>query len=90
VARALEGEWKLTASHGINESVEVVRTDSLPAFLPLELEHDISGHVPSIWCEPEIVLQVDIDVIYLGMENEKNRYKTSYRYDFQNQKMTQQ
>jgi len=90
VARDLEGDWKLTASHGIQPATNVIRADSLPLSFPFNLEHEIAGDVSVLWCDPQIIFQVDIDVAYLGMNSEKNSYKATYRYDFQNRKMIRQ
>ena len=89
VARALEGEWKLTASHGIAETTKVVCANSLPAFLPLELEHEVGGNVPAIWCEPTVILQVDIDLVYVGLDDKQETYHTAYDYDYKNKQMVQ-
>jgi len=82
VARNLEGEWKLTASHGINDASNISRSDSLPSFLPLELEHKIVGNVPSLWTEPKVILQVNINLTYLGLNNSSEQYCATYDYDF--------
>jgi hypothetical protein len=89
VARKLEGEWKLTASDGIHESSEVIRVDSLPAFLPFELDHEIGGEVSAVWCKPEVILQVNIKIDYFGLNDKPERYEANYDYDFQHRSMLQ-
>jgi hypothetical protein len=89
VARRLEGEWRLEASHGVNGTVKTIRADSLPAFLPLELNHEITGKVASLWCEPSVTLQVDIELSYLGWEDKPESYQATYDYDFQHRSMVQ-
>jgi hypothetical protein len=90
VARNLEGEWKLTASHGIEELTHAIRADSLPASLPLEFEHEVSGDTSVLWCDPKIIFQVNIDLVYLGLSDEKEHYHATYAYDFRSRQMYQQ
>jgi len=85
--RKLEGQWKLTASDGIHETTNVIRADSLPADLPLELKHEISGNVSAIWSKPQVVLQVNIELNYLGFEDKPEHYQATYDYDFQHKEM---
>jgi hypothetical protein len=89
VARQLEGQWKLTASHGITEATIPIRADSLPSFLSFPLKHEVSGKVPSIWCEPSVKLQVDIDLVYLGLDDKQETYHAIYDYDYPNRKLVQ-
>lgn len=84
VARHLEGQWKLTASHGINERSEIIRADSLPAFLPLELNYEIVGNI-----QPEVILHVDIKLGYFGLDDKPECYQTTWDYDFQHKSMLQ-
>ncbi len=84
VARNLEGEWKLTASHGIDKANRIIRANSLPSFLPLPLEHQVGGDVSVFWCDPDIVCHVDIDLTYIGMDNSAEKYRAAYKYDFSN------
>ena len=89
VARNLEGQWKLTASEGIHETSKVIRADSLPAFLPLETKHEITeNEVSALWCKPKVILQVNIDLNYLGLDEKPERYQATYDYDFQHREMT--
>lgn len=83
VARKLEGEWKLTASHGINEARKVIRADSLPASLPLPMKHEVTGRVESLRSDPKVVLQVDIKLSYLALDGAPEQYRATYDYDFQ-------
>ncbi len=89
VARNLEGEWKLTASHGIKKASQIVREDSLPSFLPLPLQHYISGEVSALWCEPKIVCQVNVDLTYVGLDDLEQKYHATYDYDFPNRRLIQ-
>jgi len=89
VARKLEGEWKLMASHGIHEAHRVIRADTLPAFLPLPLEHEVTGHVPSLWSEPKVVFEVNITLSYFGLDDKPKQYHATYDYDFQHKCMVQ-
>jgi hypothetical protein len=89
VAREIKGEWKLTASHGIAEASVPVRADSLPSFLSFPLEHEIGGKYSSLWCEPTVIIQVDVDLIYLGLDDKKETYHATYDYDYKNRKIVQ-
>lgn len=89
VARHLEGKWKLTASEGIIEDGKPIRVESLPAFLPWELHHEVSGNVQALWCKPQVILQVDVEFDYLGLDDKPQHYEATYDYDFQHRSMIQ-
>ncbi|MGH9746629.1 MAG: hypothetical protein ACRD59_11045 [Candidatus Acidiferrales bacterium] len=89
VARNLEGEWKLTASHGISEATDIIRIGSLPSFMPFKLEYKIVGNVPALWTESNLALQVDIKLNYLGFDDLPQTYRATYDYEFQNRRMIQ-
>ena len=90
VARNLEGEWKLTASHGIEKLIHAIKADSLPASLPFEFEHEVPGDTSVLWCDPKIIFQVNIDLVYLGLSDQKECYHAIYTYDFHSRQMYQQ
>jgi len=89
VASELKGDWKLSSSYEFLDSVDIVRADSLPSVLPLKLEHDLGCHRQDFWAKPEIVLQVDLDLSYLGLQNKEEKYQTTYKFDSKSQKMIQ-
>ena len=90
VARNVEGEWKLTATEGINKQTYPIRADSLPTFLPFEFKREIIGVFSALWTKAALVLQVDIELVYLGMDDQPCQYHASYIYDFEKQQMIQQ
>jgi hypothetical protein len=77
----------LTTTEGLLPTSKIIRANSLPAFLPLKLNHEIGGNIADIWCKPQIIVQVDIDLNYLGFENKPEHYKATYDYDFQHREM---
>jgi hypothetical protein len=84
VARNLEGEWKLTASAGIQGATDIIRENSLASFMPLPLEHQIVGNI-----DPNAVIQVDIKMNYLGLDDAPKHYQATYDYDFLSRRMLQ-
>jgi hypothetical protein len=89
VASHVEGEWKLTASHGIHNTVETIRADSLPSELPIKHEHKLVGQFQQIYGSTDINVQVDIDLSYEGIKGTKEKYSTSYKYDAASRSMLQ-
>ncbi len=58
------------------------------AFLPLETKHEITeNEVSALWCKPKVILQVNIDLNYLGLDEKPERYQATYDYDFQHREM---
>ena len=89
VASKVEGTWKLVTSHGVEKAEKTIRIDSLPSFLPWNLNHELSGKPQLIQTDPTIVIEVHIDVVYLGMNNQQEAYHAKYRYDPKQKAMTQ-
>ncbi len=89
MASKLEGNWKLSSSYNFLNASEVIRADSLPAILPLKLNHELGYHRPNVWAKPEIVLQVDIDLVYGGIEGRQEEYSATYKYDSASHTMLQ-
>lgn len=89
VASKVEGTWKLVASHSIEKAEKTIRIDSLPSFLPWDFNHELSGKTRLIQTDPTIGIEVHIDIVYLGMNNQKEAYHTKYRYDPKQKAMTQ-
>jgi len=89
VASKLEGNWKLSSSYSFLDTSEAVRADSLPSFLPIKMNHDLGYHRHDVWSKPEVVLQVNLDLVYLGFGNREEKYQTTYKYDPKSKKMIQ-
>jgi hypothetical protein len=89
VASKLDGNWKLSSSYSFLNGEDIVRADSLPSFLPVELERNLGYHSPNTWTETQVVLQVDIDLVYLGLHNKQEKYQATYKFNPKSQKMIQ-
>ncbi|MFY9729572.1 MAG: hypothetical protein WB723_01895 [Candidatus Acidiferrales bacterium] len=89
VASKLEGNWKLSSSYGFLDVIEIIREDSLPIALPIKRNHDLGYHAHDAFSKPQIVLQADIDLVYLGLDNKKEQYHVTYEYDPKSGKMIQ-
>jgi hypothetical protein len=89
VASNLEGDWKLSSSHSFLDATEIIREDSLPIALPIKRNRDIGYHAHDAWSKPEVVLQVDINLTYLSLENKREQYQVTYKYDPKSGKMIQ-
>jgi hypothetical protein len=89
VASNLQGNWKLTSSYEFLNASEIVRADSLPASLPIKLNHDLGYHREDVWSKPEVVLKVDLHLTYLGFADKEENYQVTYQYDPKSGKMIQ-
>lgn len=89
VASKLDGNWKLSSSDSFLDANEVIRADSLPAFLPMKLNHDLGYHRPDTFSKPEVIIQMDVDLTYLGFEDRQEKYQVTYKYEPKNGKMIQ-
>jgi hypothetical protein len=81
VARNVEGEWKLTAPEGLHSGTKTIREDSLSTALPWETQYDMGGNAGWLQSHPEITIQVDIDLVYSGLDEKREPYHATYRYD---------
>jgi hypothetical protein len=89
VASKVEGTWKLVTSHSIEKAEKTIRIDSLPSCLSWDFNHELSGKTRLIQTDPTVGIEVHIDIVYLGMNNQKEAYNAKYRYDPKQKAMTQ-
>jgi len=83
-ASKLDGQWKLNVSQGLPNAEKIIRMDSLPSFLPFEIKHPIGGAINNaFFSNPNVRIDVQIDLVYFGLENTQQRYQVRYDYDTQ-------
>lgn len=79
VATKIKGQWKLTISHLMQDANKPIIIDSLPASRPWDMEHQIGGNTN--WIDThQVSIKVDIDLVYLGLDNKENSYHATYNY----------
>lgn len=89
VASKVKGQWKLVTFGAVHPAEKEIAIDSLPSSLPWDFDHELSGDLNRIQTDPAIRIEVHIDLVYLGMNNKEQTYKTKYRYSPQEKAMIQ-
>jgi hypothetical protein len=83
-ASKVDGQWKLDVSQGFPSAVKPIRMDSLPSFLPFDINHPIGGTINNAFLSnPNVRINVEIDLVYFGLDNMQQRYQVRYDYDTQ-------
>jgi hypothetical protein len=88
-ASKVQGTWTLNVSNAIQKAEKTIFMDSLPSFLPWEMNYELSGNLRLVQADPTIIIEVYIDLSYFGMDNKQETYHAEYRYDYQQRTMTQ-
>jgi len=81
VATNLEGEWTLKIAEGFKTLTKSIRIELLSSVRPWETNYELPGYAFQYEGRPEVVFQVDIDLVYHGLNDAPKQYRARYHYD---------